>query len=132
MCIESPGVVKQPKIYSPFLLLSPRFLQVVWPALEDEFGWTKVYGPRMHDVYYLPMGVARGQNGARCRVDYYDSNRQARVKGWPAISVVHSKEHRYGHVGLLVHQRLVARAHVTLDDAPDVVCRTRRRLGVVV
>lgn len=51
-------------------------LQVVWPALVAEFGWTKVHGPRTHDVYYLPMGIARGVNGAKCRVDYYDSNRQ--------------------------------------------------------
>ncbi len=51
-------------------------VQVVWPALEAEFGWTKAFGQRPNDIYYLPMGIQRGQNGARCRVDYYDSHRQ--------------------------------------------------------
>ena len=82
MC-TTPRAVKQPKTldfrYLPFLPFRPAVVQVVWPALSEEFGWTKVYGPRMHDVYYLPMGIVRGQNGARCRVDYYDSNRQVRL-----------------------------------------------------
>lgn len=67
-------------------------MQVVWPALEEEFGWTKVHGPRMHDVYFLPKGVARGQNGAKCRVDYYDSNRQVRM----GRAVMARKERRCG------------------------------------
>lgn len=77
-------------------------VQVVWPALEGEFGWTKVYGPRMHDVYYLPMGVARGKNGSRCRVDYYDSNRQARVGPPWLLCFVRSVVS--GEVDLLLYQ----------------------------
>lgn len=50
----------------------------MWPTLVEEFGWTKVYGPRTSDVYFLPMGIVRG-NGSKCRVDYFDSSRQVRV-----------------------------------------------------
>ena len=57
---------------SPFFFLG----QVIWPALEADFGWTKVHGPRVSDAYFMPMGVVRGQNKARCRIDYYDSFRQ--------------------------------------------------------
>ncbi|CAN0389660.1 unnamed protein product, partial [Laminaria digitata] len=49
---------------------------VIWPALEKDFGWTRVHGPRVNDAYFMPMGVVRGKNGAKCRVDYYDSFRQ--------------------------------------------------------
>ncbi|CAN0503288.1 unnamed protein product, partial [Ectocarpus sp. 12 AP-2014] len=55
------------------------FDDVVWPGLAQEFGWKRVRGPRPSDVYYLPPGVVRGQNGAKCRVDYFDSNRQVLI-----------------------------------------------------
>lgn len=53
--------------------------QVVWPALVEEFGWTKANGPRTCDVYYLPKGVERTKKGVKCRVDYFDSSRQVSV-----------------------------------------------------
>lgn len=92
--IQRSEAVRQPNTLnsSPVSPFCFPLVQVVWPALAEEFGWTKVYGPRMHDVYYLPMGIVRGQNGARCRVDYYDSNRQARVEGLPRV-VSFRREH---------------------------------------
>lgn len=54
--------------------------QVIWPALVTEFEWTRMVGPRPTDSYFLPKGVVRGQNGAKCRENYFDSYRQVRVR----------------------------------------------------
>lgn len=79
----APRPALLPPLYKPrrpdrpisvFYVLS--FRQVIWPALEEKFGWTRVNGPRVNDAYFMPMGVVRGKNGAKCRVDYYDSFRQ--------------------------------------------------------
>lgn len=50
--------------------------QVLWPALAEDHGWTKIQGPRTSDAYYFPEGIERGKNGAKCRVDFYDSFKQ--------------------------------------------------------
>ena len=76
---------------SPFFFLG----QVIWPALEADFGWTKVHGPRVSDAYFMPMGVVRGQNKARCRIDYYDSFRQVGSPPPPLAHVLRIQYRRH-------------------------------------
>lgn len=73
LCRNFSGGVRRSITFSCRLVMP--FGQVIWPGLEGEHGWNKVYGPR-NDTYYLPRGIERGKNGAKCRLDFFDSFKQ--------------------------------------------------------